>query len=108
MRFLIVLLCALCPRGHLLSLLRQSKESRHKERRPRLQVWLRQTSLTAHAFGGARVSLRSGPPLFPPKQAQRSFCEVKTMFRSAAPRGGLHGFFVSGSLKFENKRPSIF
>jgi hypothetical protein len=25
-----------------------------KERRPRLQVWLRQTSLTAHAFGGGR------------------------------------------------------
>ena len=69
-----------------------------KERRPRLQVWLRQTSLTAHAFGGARVSLRSGSPLFPPKQAQRSFCEAKTMFRSAAPRGGLHGLGVSGSL----------
>ena len=45
-------------------LLRQKSK---QKRRPRLQVWLRQTSLTTHAFGGARVSLRSEPPLLLPK-----------------------------------------
>ena len=93
---LIILLCAFWPRGHLL-FFASPKQSKQKKGDPGYR-FAAQTSLTAHAFGGARVSLRSGSPLFPPKQAQRSFCEVKTMFRSAAPRGWLHGLCVSGSL----------
>ena len=94
MRFLIVLLCAFWPRGHLLlffaSLTRSAPTASKVSKRKATPVaGLATPNFPHYAYFWRRSRVAA---------LRTTLVSAKTMLRSAAPRGRLHGFFVSGSL----------
>jgi len=59
-----------------------AKEKEAKERRLRAQVWLRQTSLTAHGFSGGLATCGCAA------SGMQALIPRKTALRSAVPAGG--------------------
>jgi len=73
----LVHLCASCRRGHFLFFASPKKGS--KERRLRAQIWLRQTSLTAHGFSGGLATCGCAA------SNMQALIPRKTALRSAVP-----------------------